>query len=145
MGCTELHNFVWKVWQRHAQSVWFLSRNRQERRQTDLCSTPKWAGVASTQETKQNIHIHKKSTKPPKQPKISQIETENIFAQVLLHLVHPVTFTVTEHLFKSCIFNVYFNTFWLASLYRIAPWQECVYVCASDLMLFFLVISKGVW
>lgn len=86
----------------------------------------------------------KPQPKPQNNPKTSQIETENIFAKVLLHLVHPVAFTVTEHLLKICTFNVYFNTFWLASLYRIAPWQECVYVCASDLMLFFLVISKGV-
>lgn len=74
-----------------------------------------------------------------------QVQTENTFVKVLLHLVHLVTFAVTEHLLKSCIFNVYFNEFWLASLYRIAPWQECVYMCASDLMLFFFVISKGVW
>lgn len=100
---------------------------------------------ALNKHSKTYTHTYTKNQpNPPNNPKISQIETENIFAQVLLHLVHPVTFTVTEHLLKSCIFNVYFNTFWLASLYRIAPWQECVYVCASDLMLFFLVISKGV-
>lgn len=104
--------------------------------------TLKREGNVDRSSTPKSIQVACPKIKPNQTRKT--LQTENIFVKILLHLVHPVTFTVTEHLLKSCIFNVYFNAFWFASLYRIAPWQECVYVCASDLMLFFLVISKGV-
>lgn len=127
------------------QWLLLLSWNPEKKMQNEPLFHPKVNWCSMQYFKKKQTTTNKKTTSQPKPKTISQIKIENIFAKVLLHLAHPLTFTVTEHLLKSCIFNVYFNTFWLASLYRIAPWQECVYVCAPDLMLFFLVISKGVW